>query len=245
MKNVVIIGATSTIAQAVMKQFQKSSKLFLVARDMKKLELIKKDIEIRSASIIKTVKLDVNDTFELEKLYTSARSFLGSIDVVLIAHGVLPDQEQCNKEIEVGLDAFKTNAVSTIGLCQHAANILGEQEYGVLAVISSVAGDRGRQSNYIYGAAKSAVNTCLQGLRNRLNSSNVAVLTIKPGFVDTPMTAKFPKNKFFTSPDVIAKGIVNAIKKEKSGEIYLPFYWKIIMFIIKLIPDKIFNRLSL
>jgi short-subunit dehydrogenase len=178
-------------------------------------------------------------------MLNSSKSFLDQINIILIAHGTLPNQEKCNSNINLARQEFNTNATSTILLCQKIGNLLEKQKSGLLAVITSVAGDRGRQSNYIYGSAKGAVNIFLQGLRNRLTKSNVSVLTVKPGFVDTPMTAHLSKNPLFSKPDTIAKGIVRAINKNKSKEIYLPGYWRIIMFIIKAIPGKIFNKLSL
>ena len=119
-----------------------------------------------------------------------------------------------------------------------------ERKYGCIAVISSVAGDRGRQSNYIYGTAKGALTLFLQGLRNRLARSNVQVLTLKPGFVDTPMTAHLKKGLLFVSPETIAKGILRSIQKKKN-EVYLPWFWYFIMKIIKTIPEFIFKRMKL
>jgi hypothetical protein len=107
-----------------------------------------------------------------------------------------------------------------------------------------VAGDRGRQSNYVYGAAKSMVSTFLQGLRNRLNGRGVHVLDIKPGFVDTPMTAEFKKGALWATPDQVAKAIVRAIKK-RQNTLYTPFFWAGIMWIIRMIPEFIFKKLKL
>ena len=111
-------------------------------------------------------------------------------------------------------------------------------------VISSVAGDRGRQSNYVYGSAKAAVTTFLQGLRNRLHPAGVQVLTVKPGFVDTPMTSAFPKGPLWASPEQIARGIHRAIQKRKDV-VYLPGFWRLIMRVIREIPEAVFKRLSL
>ena len=140
---------------------------------------------------------------------------------------------------------IETNALSVINLLTLLANHLEKQQHGVIAVISSVAGDRGRQSNYVYGAAKGMVTLFLQGLRNRLTKVNVDVVTIKPGFVDTPMTAAFDKNgPLWARPEQIAKGIIRAMQKGKD-EVYLPWFWWGIMLIIKHIPEIIFKRMSL
>ncbi|QDF06843.1 SDR family NAD(P)-dependent oxidoreductase [Myxococcus xanthus] len=118
------------------------------------------------------------------------------------------------------------------------------QKAGTLVVISSVAGDRGRQSNYVYGASKGALNVFLQGLRNRMAKSKVAVVTVKPGFVDTPMTAHLPKNKLFASPEKVARGLLSAADARKN-EVYVPGIWALIMLIIRTIPETLFKRMKL
>lgn len=246
MKNILVIGATSAIAQAFVRSMAVGdNRLVLVARDIDKLNAVKNNIRIKNDVNIATFVLDVNNHDKIDDMLNSSKSFLDHINIILIAHGTLPNQEKCNSNINLARQEFNTNATSTILLCQKIGNLLEKQKSGLLAVITSVAGDRGRQSNYIYGSAKGAVNIFLQGLRNRLTKSDVSVLTVKPGFVDTPMTAHLSKNPLFSKPDTIAKGIVRAINKNKSKEIYLPGYWRIIMFIIKAIPGKIFNKLSL
>jgi hypothetical protein len=246
MKNILVIGATSAIAQAFVRSMAVGdNRLVLVARDIDKLNAVKNNIRIKNDVNIATFVLDVNNHDKIDDMLNSSKSFLDYINIILIAHGTLPNQEKCNSNINLTRQEFNTNATSTILLCQKVGNLLEKQKSGLLAVITSVAGDRGRQSNYIYGSAKGAVNIFLQGLRNRLTKSDVSVLTVKPGFVDTPMTAHLSKNPLFSKPDTIAKGIVRAINKNKSKEIYLPGYWRIIMFIIKAIPGKIFNKLSL
>ena len=246
MKNILVIGATSAIAQAFIERMTiGSNKLFLVARDKDKLNAIKNDLRVIRNTDSNTFVLDVNDHNNYDSMFNTAKLYMDRIDILLIAHGTLPDQLECEEKIETAVFEFGINTLSTIVLCLKAAKIFEEQKSGLLAVITSVAGDRGRQSNYIYGSAKGAVNIFLQGLRNRLTKTGINVLTIKPGFVDTPMTAHIPKNPLFSSPETIANGIVKAINKNKSKEIYLPGYWRIIMFIIKAIPGKIFNKLSL
>ena len=246
MKNILVIGATSAIAQTFIERMAVGdNKLFLVARDKDKLSTIKNDLRIKKNISIATFILDVNDHNNYDSMFNTAKLYLGRIDILLMAHGTLPDQKECEEKVETAVFEFGINALSTIVFCLKAAKIFEDQKFGLLAVITSVAGDRGRQSNYIYGSAKGAVNIFLQGLRNRLTKYGVSVLTVKPGFVDTPMTAHLPKNLLFSKPEVIAKGIVKAINKNKSKEIYLPGYWRIIMFIIKSIPGKIFNKLSL
>ena len=136
------------------------------------------------------------------------------------------------------------NLLSALSLLTHIANRFEREGRGTIVVISSVAGDRGRQSNYVYGTAKGALTIFLQGLRHRLHKAGVRVVTIKPGFVDTPMTAGFRKGLLWASPDAVARGIVRALDG-RGGEIYLPWFWRYIMWIIKAIPGPIFNRLPL
>ena len=139
---------------------------------------------------------------------------------------------------------MQTNALSVISLLTLLANHFEQQRHGCIAVISSVAGDRGRQSNYVYGTAKGALSIFLQGLRNRLHKSGVQVLTVKPGFVDTPMTASLPKGPLWATPEKVAEDIDKAIEN-KRNVLYTPSFWFLIMAIIKSVPESIFKRLSL
>ena len=156
----------------------------------------------------------------------------------------MPDQKACEASVELTLREIDTNALSVIALSTLLAQDFAAQGSGTLAVISSVAGDRGRQSNYVYGAAKCMLDLFLQGLRNRLARQGVHVLTIKPGFVATPMTAAFPKGALWAKPEVIADGIVRAIAAQRDV-VYLPGFWRLIMLVIRHIPEAIFKRLSL
>jgi decaprenylphospho-beta-D-erythro-pentofuranosid-2-ulose 2-reductase len=163
--------------------------------------------------------------------------------MVLIAHGSLPSQKDCEQSADYSRKVFEVNALSTISMLTHLANYFESKGQGTIAVISSVAGDRGRQSNYLYGSAKGAVTIFLQGLRNRLYKSDVHVITVKPGFVDTPMTAAFDKGFLWADPDQIAIRIISAIKNE-SDEVYAPWYWRVIMLLIRVIPERVLNALT-
>lgn len=176
---------------------------------------------------------------------TEAQRALGGLDVLLVAHGSLPDQKACERSVHVTLDELHTNALSVISLVTLAANLFQTAGHGTIAVISSVAGDRGRQSNYIYGTAKGMVSLFLEGLRNRLSRSGVRVVTIKPGFVDTPMTAHLEKKgPLWAQPQAIARGIARAVNGQRDV-VYLPGIWRWIMLIIRHIPEPIFKRMSL
>jgi short-subunit dehydrogenase len=246
MKKILIIGATSAIAEATARLFAaRGDALFLVARNAEHLRLVAGDLGVRGAMRTATATLDVSDFGAHAGVLEAVARELGTIDVVLIAHGTLSDQSQCQDSVEALRREFDLNAVSTMALLTLLANRLEAQKHGTLAVISSVAGDRGRQSNYVYGSAKAAVTTFLGGLRQRLAKSNVDVLTIKPGFVDTPMTAAFPdKGALWAQPEQIAAGIVKAIDRRRNI-VYLPWFWRWIMLVIRHIPEPLFKKLKL
>ncbi len=245
MSNILILGATSAIAKQTTRLFAADEhNLYLVARNEEKLSSIKQDMLVRGATDVHYESLDIADDKQHEDLIQRATEAMGSIDTVLIAYGTLGDQKQCEENYKNTLDELQTNCLSVISLLTLLANQLEQQKSGTIAVISSPSGDRGRQSNYIYGTAKGALTIFLQGLRNRLAKSKVHVVTIKPGFVDTPMTRDFKKGLLWVGPEVISEGIYKAIKKKKET-VYLPFFWRYIMLIIKLIPEKLFKHLSL
>lgn len=245
MTNVMIVGATSAIAQEVGKHFAAAGdRLFLVGRNAEKLTAVAEDMRVRGAQKVETFVLDVNDIERHEDMLRAAETTLGPLDVVLLAHGVLPDQQAAQQDVELALDTFRTNALSVIALLTPIANLFERRGRGTIAVISSVAGDRGRQSNYIYGAAKAAVTAFTSGLRNRLFRSGVQVITIKPGMVDTPMTAHMRKGPLFASPERVGKDIYNAILKGKDV-VYTPWYWRLVMWVIVHLPESVFKRLKL
>ncbi len=163
---------------------------------------------------------------------------------MLIAHGTLPDQKSCEKSIDEMRLAIETNLFSVMSLATIAASRMEEQERGSLVVLGSVAGDRGRRSNYVYGAAKAGVAVFLDGLRARLGSEKVQVLTVKPGFVDTPMTARFKKGVLWATPEQVAKAVCRAIEQRRSV-IYTPWFWRPIMFAIRALPSAILARLNI
>lgn len=246
MQRVLIIGATSAIAEAVARRFAtQGAALFLVARDSARLEACAADLRLRGATRVAWETLDVNATDRHATLLTTVERELGGLDIALIAHGTLPDQSACQQSYAATLDALQTNALSVIALLTLLANRLEQQEHGTLAVISSVAGDRGRQSNYVYGAAKGAVDLFLSGLRNRLYPKGVHVLTIKPGFVKTPMTAHLNRNgPLWAEPATVANDIYRAIQRRRDV-LYTPWFWYGIMLIIRLLPETVFKRLKL
>jgi short-subunit dehydrogenase len=244
-KKILIIGATSAIAEATARIWaQRGDELFLVARNQERLNVIAGDLKVRGSLGTHGYCMDANNLEEHLSMLDKVFRILGKIDIVLIAHGTLSNQKECEQSVELTMQEIKTNALSVIALMTHLANRFKKQGSGTIAVISSVAGDRGRASNYVYGSSKSMVTAFTSGLRQRLYKSGVSVVTIKPGFVDTPMTADFKKGLLWAKPEKIAKAIVVACDK-KNGEVYMPGFWWGVIKTINLIPDEIFKKIKL
>ena len=244
MKKVLVIGATSAIAEHCARAWgSRGDALYLVARSEERLNTIAADIKVRGARQTYTYLMDLNDTDSHASMLDLAEAALGGIDTVLIAHGTLSNQKACEISVKETLEEITTNALSTISLLTLIANRFEANRAGAIAVISSVAGDRGRASNYVYGSAKAMVTTFTSGLRQRLHKSNVVVITIKPGFVDTPMTAEFKKGFLWVKPAAVAKKIVRAIDQRKE-EVYVPAFWWAVMAVIKAIPQKFFKKIN-
>jgi decaprenylphospho-beta-D-erythro-pentofuranosid-2-ulose 2-reductase len=242
---VLIIGATSAIASETARAYAEGrGRLFLTGRDGAKLASMADDLRVRGAAEVHTAVLDVAQIPRHAQTIESAIAQLGGLDVALIAHGTLPVQSVCQNQVADTLDALHVNFTATVALLTVLANYFEAQRSGCIAVITSVAGDRGRQSNYVYGAAKGGVERFLQGLRNRLHASGVTVLTIKPGFVDTPMTAGVKKNLLFASPRRVGRSIHRAIERRRDV-VYIPWFWRPVMMMIRGLPERFFKRLHL
>ena len=245
-QGVLIIGAPSAIAEAAARQWaERGTRLFLVGRRCERLEEIAKDLEVRGAKACQVHVLDVNDQESHDAMLDACWGFLGHVDVALIAHGTLPDQRQCEYDPTMMSAAFQTNATHVLVMLSRLSNRFESQGKGVIAAISSVAGDRGRPSNYVYGAAKGALTLFLEGMRARLAPTGVHVLTIKPGFVDTPMTQDLSLPKpLVATPAHVASDIVKAIAVRRNV-LYTPWFWRWVMWVIRAIPEPIFKRLKL
>jgi short-subunit dehydrogenase len=244
--NVIIIGATSSIAEAVARRYAADgARIFLVARNEEKLDLVCADLLARGAVAVRSFTMDANNTELMPLMLDTAWQAFGSLDVALVAHGTLPDQKRTETDISYATAEFRTNAESVIACMAGLAARFEPQHKGVIAVIGSVAGDRGRGSNYLYGAAKAAIDTYAAGLRARLYKQGVHVLTIKPGFVATKMTAQLDlPEKLTATPEAVARDIQRAIAKRRNV-LYTPWFWCLIMLIIRWIPSAVFNRLKL
>lgn len=245
MEKLAVFGATSAIAQATARHFAADgARFFLVGRNEEKLRHVADDLTVRGARLAETRTADLTQLNRHDELVRAADAALGGLDAALIAHGSLSDQKACERDVECLLREFATNALSFLSLLTLLANYFEARRAGTLAAITSVAGDRGRESNYVYGAAKAAVSTFLGGLRLRLRKAGVQVVTIKPGFVDTPMTAAYPKNLLFASADRVGRGIYRAMRRGR-GVVYLPWFWRPLMRVIRELPEPLFRRLPL
>jgi decaprenylphospho-beta-D-erythro-pentofuranosid-2-ulose 2-reductase len=244
-KRVVALGATSAIAEATLRLLaERGASFFLVARNPQKLAAVRDDLLTRGAAAATAVTIDLDDTAAHPALLQEAVRVLGGIDLALLAHGVLGDQAEAERDYAVAEAILRTNFLSAVSLVGWLGNYFEAERRGTLAVISSVAGDRGRMSNYIYGASKGGLNIVLDGLRHRLYGKGVQVLTIKPGFVATPMTAHLPPSPLFAPPAKVAKDIVSAIEKGKSV-VYTPPFWALIMLGVRNTPAWLFHRTKL
>jgi decaprenylphospho-beta-D-erythro-pentofuranosid-2-ulose 2-reductase len=244
-KNVLALGATSAIAEATLRLLaEQGASFFLVARNPQKLAAVRDDLLTRGAAKATAVAADLDDTSAHPALLAEAVTDLGRVDLALLAHGVLGDQAQAERSYAAAEAVLHTNFLSAVSLITWLANYFEVERGGVLAVISSVAGDRGRKSNYVYGASKGGLSIFLDGVRNRIDRAGVHVLTIKPGFVATPMTAHLPPNALFAQPAKVAQHILRAIRKREDVA-YVPPFWGLIMFVVRSVPRRIFKKMNM
>jgi short-subunit dehydrogenase len=245
-KHIVIVGATSGIAEQCARIWIKESALMLtlVGRDRNKTQTLANDLAVRNPSA--TIKVVTTDFLSPKEIAQSVETIFteAPVSIALIAHGSLPDQQQCQQDLKFNQHTLEVNGISPVLFAEAFATQMEKAQQGSLALIGSVAGDRGRASNYVYGSAKAMITAFTSGLRQRLHKSNVAVVTIKPGFIDTPMTAEFKKGLLWAKPEAVAATIVKAIDAEKS-EVYVPAFWWAVIAVIKAIPNDIFKRISL
>jgi len=243
MEYILIVGAKSDIAQAIAKKYANNGyNLYLAARQAHELQAFATDLSIRTDKQIQCIELDILN-------YVTHKHFYATLSIkpigVIIAVGYLGEQQHAQNDFVITKKITDTNYTGIVSLLNIIANDFETRNSGFIIAISSVAGDRGRKRNYIYGAAKAALNTYLSGLRNRLYIANVNVLTVKPGFVYTKMTAKLNLPAKLTAyPQDVANDIYIAQQKNQDV-LYTKWIWKYIMLIIRYIPEWIFKRLNL
>lgn len=244
--NIFISGATSAIAQAWARLYAaQGAGFYLLGRDANKLDIVKDDLLARGAREVRLHAVDMALVQDYGSIVAQLYSHWPMVDVALFAQGSLSDQRALEKDISAVRSMFELNAMSYMLPASLIAERMAQAGSGSIVLVSSVAGDRGRQSNYFYGTSKAAVTTFAQGLRNHVFKRGVHVLTVKPGFVDTPMTASMEKGgPLWATPEQIAECIEKGLQKKKDV-IYAPWFWRIIMLVIRHIPEIIFKRLGL
>lgn len=245
-KRIAIIGATSSIAENCARIWaqQDSVELILVGRDPRKLEVVSADLLVRSPNTkIEIVVTNFIDATAIQKT-VDALFTLNPIDIALIAHGTLPEQQDCQNNLKLNYSTLEINGISSALYAEAFAQHMAKLNQGSIAIIGSVAGDRGRKSNYVYGAAKGLVSRYAQGLQHRFANTNVSITLIKPGPTNTPMTTAMKGSENFAAPEDVAKAITSGIASNKAI-IYAPAKWKLIMMVIRHLPDLIFNKLNI
>jgi hypothetical protein len=241
-----MLGATSAIAHAFAKRYAKveDHSFTLIGRNAERLSACANELQSLGKNEVNIASIDMLDDSEIIQSIDDAIKLCGPIDIALIAHGSLTDQVKAKQDMQYLHDEFMLNAMSVIIASQYIAKHFVSKGKGILIGIGSVAGERGRKGNYTYGAAKSAVNVFLSGIRNDIGSDTIRIMTIKPGFVSTPMTAHLKQSFLFVKPDFIAKEVIRGIE-QGIDVMYIPSFWRLIMMIIRALPEKIFMKLNI
>ncbi|HEX9935465.1 MAG TPA: SDR family oxidoreductase [Longimicrobium sp.] len=242
---VLVAGATSAIARATAAELaRRGHALVLAARDVAEAQAIAADLRLRFGVAARAALLDALDFASHAALAESVLSDRDALEGVVVALGWMGDTEAARHDAAEARRTIDINLTAVVSLLTPLADHLERRGTGFVCVVSSVAGDRGRQSNYVYGAAKGGLSVYLQGLRNRLFHAGVRVVTVKPGFVDTRMTFGLPGTFLVAAPERVARGIVRAIEGGPDV-VYLPGFWGPVMRGIRAVPERLFKRLKL
>src|SRR5690554_769271 len=245
-KKIVIVGATSAIAEHCARLWlQQPAELILIGRDIQRMERIATDLQVRSpGSTIRVVQAGFLDA---EAINATVADLAPStdIDIALIAHGSLPDQLLCQDQPQACQQALDINGISPVLFAEAFARQMARADKGTIALIGSVAGDRGRRSNYVYGAAKGLVTRYAQGLQHRFAGSGVKVVLIKHGPTDTPMTSHIKATGAKLEPvENVDQHIVDGVAAGKAV-VYAPAKWSLIMMVIRHLPRFLFNKMNI
>jgi short-subunit dehydrogenase len=242
---VLVLGATSRIAQRVAHVYARSGEaVFVAARDSGEAERIAADLRVRYGATVAAAALDALDFDRHGAFVADVARAMGPVDVGVVACGEMGEQAASEHDFAAARRVIDVNYTGAVSLCEALAAHMEARGRGSIVGIGSVAGDRGRQSNYFYGSAKGAFALYLQGLRNRLHKRGVHVLTVKPGFVDTRMTWGLRTRIPVATPEAAAEAIVAAQRRRKDV-LYYPPFWRLVMGAIRAVPEPVFKRLSL
>jgi short-subunit dehydrogenase len=244
-KRILVLGATSGIAEACIRLWAtRGDSLYLVARNADRLAVVAADARTRGALQVDTAVANLDDTAAHPEMLAHAINALGGLDIAFLALGVLGDQQQAERNFAAASQILHTNFTAPVSLLTWLANYTAQRRSGTLAVLSSVAGERGRKSNYVYGSSKAGLTAFVDGLRNRIDRHGVRVMTIKPGPVRTSMTENMKGSAKFADVEVVAESLVKSIDKG-ADVVYVPGIWRIIMAVIRAIPESMFKKLNL
>lgn len=244
-RRILVLGATSGIAEHTCRLWAaRGDSLFLIGRNADRLGAVAADLRTRGASYVGTAVADLDATSTHPELLAHAINSLAGLDIAFLALGVLGDAAEAQRSFAEAATILHTNFTAPASLLTWLANYSAQRHHGTLAVLSSVAGDRGRKSNYVYGSSKAGLSTFVDGLRNRLDREGVRVMTIKPGPVKTAMTEGMAGSAGFADVQSVAETLVAAIDKG-TPVLYVPAKWRIIMAVIRHMPDRIFKKMNL
>jgi NAD(P)-dependent dehydrogenase (short-subunit alcohol dehydrogenase family) len=245
-RRVVVLGATSAIGEATARLFAaEGAALVIAGRDAARLDAIAADLTGRGAASVHVAVLDLAEPGDAVATMEGWAATLGGLDAVLLFYGVLGDQMRAETDLAEARRVLRTNFLSAADWCLAAATVLERQRRGSLVVVGSVAGDRGRRSNYIYGAAKGGLERLVQGLAHRLAASGARAVIVKPGFVDTPMTADMRKGGPLWATPARVAAIVHRAAGRGGSTVYAPGFWRWIMLVIRLLPTAVLHRTRL
>ena len=248
-KRILVLGATSGIAEASIRLWaSRGDNLFLVGRNSERLHVVAADARTRGAGFVESAVADLDNTAAHPELLAHAINSLGGMDVAYVAVGLLGDQTRAERSFVEAGQILHTNFIAPVSLLTWLANYCAQRRAGTLAVLSSVAGERGRKSNYIYGSSKAGLTVFVDGLRNRIDREGVRVMTIKPGPVKTAMTEGMKGEAKFADVNKVAATIVRAIDKGRGkgpDVLYVPGLWRFIMAAVRAIPESQFKKLNL
>ncbi|MRG55129.1 SDR family NAD(P)-dependent oxidoreductase [Phyllobacterium sp. SYP-B3895] len=243
---VIVLGATSAIAEATARLYAlEGADLLLVGRQEGKLEAIAADLKVRGATRVETAVHDLAVSDDVRTRLAELVATLGGVDHVIVAYGILGDQNEAERSTEVAEDILRINFNSAAAWCLAVADLFETQARGSLVVLGSVAGDRGRRANYVYGAAKAGLAALVEGISHRFASNGPRAAIVKPGPTITPMTDGMKrKGALWATPEQVAK-VVRRAADDKGPVFYAPARWRLIMLIIRNLPTAIFNRMSI
>lgn len=243
--SVLILGATSRIAhELALRYAENGQSVFLGARDAEEAGRIASDVSVRTQGICIAGRFDATDFAGHAEFLQSVRSAVGPVEVAILAFGEMGEQKASESDFQAAHKVIEVNYTAAVSVCELLAAEMIDRAGGSIIGISSVAGDRGRQSNYIYGSAKGAFTLYLQGLRNRLYKAGVHVMTVKPGFIDTRMTFGLKTGIPIATPEALSRAVFEAWR-DRTDTLYFPRFWRGVMGVIRAIPEAAFKRMSL